>query len=260
MESDNEIIVIKVGTDTVTENSHLNGVVMARIAKQIAELREQGKRVILVSSGAVGAGRSLLPEDVDESVNDMKQGLSSIGQTMLMDEWMHHFRRHRIMCAQGLVKEGDFENGEGAENMNRALGEIEAIEAATKQGIVPIINGNDFVTHGAIDYDNDHIAGLIAETVGASKAVFLTDVDGLHDGDPEEESSNLIREVHAGVDDWAQHIVIKGDSNSDNHMGSKCEVSERLAIAGMDVNIGNGSVENAIHRLLNHEIGTRFYA
>ncbi|HJO62166.1 MAG: hypothetical protein QF741_01595 [Candidatus Peribacteraceae bacterium] len=257
MESDNEIIVIKVGTDTVTENSHLNGVVMARIAKQISELREQGKRVILVSSGAVGAGRSLLPDGVDEGVNDMKQGLSSIGQTMLMDEWMHHFRRHKIMCAQGLVKEGDFENGEGTENMQRALEEIHAIETATKQAIVPIVNGNDFVTHGAIDYDNDHIAGLIAETVGATRVVFLTDVDGLYDRDPEEEQAQLIREVHAGVDDWSKYIVQKGES--DNHMGSKCEVSERLAIAGVDVNIGNGSVENAIHQLLNHEIGTRFY-
>jgi len=258
MESDNEIIVIKVGTDTVTENSHLNGVVMARIAKQISELRKQGKRVILVSSGAVGAGRSLLPDDVDENVNNMKQGLSSIGQTMLMDEWMHHFRRHRIMCAQGLVKEGDFANGEGTKNMKRVLGEISSIEEATRQSIVPIINGNDFVTDRAIDNDNDHIARLIAETVGASKVVFLTDVDGLYDRDPKEEHAQLIREVHAGVDDWSKHIVQKG--KSDNHMGSKCEVSERLAIAGIDVNIGNGSVENAIHQLLNHEIGTRFYS
>lgn len=256
MESDNELIVIKVGTDTVTEDSHLNGVVMAQIAKQIAQLRQQGKQVILISSGAVGAARSMLPDDVDNDINDMKQGLSSIGQAMLMYEWMHHFRRHKIICAQGLVKEGDFENGEGTENMQRALGEISAIEKATRQSIVPIINGNDFVTHGPIDNDNDHIAGLIAETVGASKVVFLTDEDGLYDGDPKEQTSNLVSEVHAGVDQWRDWIVSEGDSN--NHMGSKCEVSERLAIGGVDVNIGNGSVEDAIFKLLNHEIGTRF--
>ncbi|MDP6574901.1 MAG: hypothetical protein QF755_00190 [Candidatus Peribacteraceae bacterium] len=249
--------VVKVGTDTITQGTHLNGEVMASNARQISEL---GQRVILVSSGAIGAAKTLLPPNAEPQIREMDQGLSCIGQWKLMAAWDYHFNNHNIGCGQILLKEEDFNNGKGRENLCRTLDQVQAIEQATGKRFVLIVNGNDVTSHGPIEYDNDHIAGIVTEVSDATKLIIETDVDGLFNGDPHDSASRIIREVRAGVDEWRKFISPNGSKNGKGNMDSKCEVAERLARLGKEALIGNGKEVDAIHRLIRHEIGTRFYS
>ncbi len=251
--------VIKAGTDALCENGKPSEKIMRRLAYQMAKIREHA-RVILVSSGAIGTGQSLLPADVAEAMKEKKQALSGLGQNELMRHWTKYFAPHGIHCAQGLVEENDFETEEGKENMRRTFRQYYEVEDAWGEPIIPIINGNDFVTLGPIGNDNDRIAGKIAIIKQAKHLVILSEIDGLYTGDPHDASSELVPRVHAGNYDWRQHVS-KGrrSKNGTGGFDTKGAAAEEAALAGVLVHIGNSRARNAIHRLLNEKIGTTFY-
>ncbi|MDD5623637.1 MAG: hypothetical protein PHI23_02930 [Candidatus Peribacteraceae bacterium] len=251
--------VIKAGTDALCDNGEPNENIMRRLAYQMAKLREQA-RIILVSSGAIGTGRSLLPRRVAQEMWDKKQALSGLGQNDLMGRWTRYFAAHGIRCAQGLVEESDFKTEDGRRNMRRTFRQYHEIEDAWGTPIIPIINGNDFVTLGPIVNDNDRIAAKIAIEVDALHLVILSNIDGLFTGDPDDDASELIPKVHVGHFNWSK-FVKKGKKSPGGIGGfdTKGKAAEEAAYADVLVHIGNSRTRNAIHRLLQGTIGTTFY-
>ena len=254
-----ELLVVKMGTATVTKNDgRLDQVVLAQVTEEISELIREQIRVVLVTSGAVGAGLGLVPEHARKDVKAYKQALSTIGQPRLMDALGYHFDAHDIICAQGLPEEHDFDTDEGRENMRKTHRDLLHIQEVIGKHIVLVLNANDFVTFEGFPTDNDKLAGLAVRNLEAERKrlVFLTDERGLLGEYPNDNS--LISQVHAGIDDWRQHVVPQTSDNGTGGMDSKCSVAEEVALAGIPAHIGNGKARHAIRRLLSREDGTIF--
>lgn len=253
-----DVLVVKVGTDTLTEHHALNKRVMVEIARQIADIRDQGKRVILVSSGAIGSSYALMPDSAIARIRDKKQALSALGQTRLMNRWIACFEPYDIHCAQMLVQDQNFKSPGERSSLRERLRDFHEIEDASGEGVIPIFNGNDPVTYGPIKTDNDMIAAEVASLAGAKELVFLTNVDGVFTGHPDIESSRLIRDICICDEDVMRYMSDERSQNGTGGMQSKCRSAVQYLAEGCDCNvfIGNGRVRNAIHRLLSKEIGT----
>lgn len=186
------ILVVKVGTSTLTQaTKRLSRRQMLAIAEQIAVLRDEGVAVVLVSSGAVAAGREVLQKEIAEKVLPSKQMLASIGQVRLMELWRDLFAIYQVHVGQMLLTRSDFANRQ------RYLNVRDTLQALLQMGVVPIINENDAVvmTENRVG-DNDNLSALIANMVAAKLLVLLTDQEGLYDADPRSHAgATLISEV-----------------------------------------------------------------
>ena len=179
-------VVIKLGTGIVTgSDGQFNTEHLAPVARTIARLKNEGRQVVLVSSGAVGLGRGRLGLHRDR-LNDlvMRQACAAVGQSLLMHEYEKLFQSHGTHLAQVLLTEGDFVDRTRYANLR------ETMEALLKLGVLPIINENDTVSTAELDYlniragerifsDNDRLAALVMSRIDADVLVLLTDVDGL---------------------------------------------------------------------------------
>jgi glutamate 5-kinase len=178
--------VIKLGTGIVTgSNGHFNVAQLEPVARGIAQLKKDGRQIVLVSSGAVGLGRGRLGLHRDR-LNDMvmRQACAAVGQSLLMHEYEKLFQQFGVHIAQVLLTEGDFVDRTRYSNLR------ETMEALLKLGVLPIVNENDTVSTAELDYlniragerifsDNDRLAALVMSHVEADALVLLTDVDGL---------------------------------------------------------------------------------
>jgi glutamate 5-kinase len=178
--------VIKLGTGIVTGgNGNFNIAQLDPVARGIAQLKKDGRQVVLVSSGAVGLGRGRLGLHRDR-LNDMvmRQACAAVGQSLLMHEYEKLFQQFGVHIAQVLLTEGDFVDRTRYSNLR------ETMEALLKLGVLPIVNENDTVSTAELDYlniragerifsDNDRLAALVMSHVEADALVLLTDVDGL---------------------------------------------------------------------------------
>jgi glutamate 5-kinase len=178
--------VIKLGTGIVTGvDGQFNAAHLEPVARTIAQLKKEGRQIVLVSSGAVGLGRGRLGLHRDR-LNDMvvKQACAAVGQSLLMHEYEKLFRVFDINLAQVLLTEGDFVDRTRYSNLRQTM------EALLKLGVLPIVNENDTVSTAELDYlniragarifsDNDRLAALVMSHIDADALILLTDVDGL---------------------------------------------------------------------------------
>lgn len=178
--------VIKLGTGIVTDSDgQFNVAQLEPVAHGIAQLKKDGRQVVLVSSGAVGLGRGRLGLHRDR-LNDMvmRQACAAVGQSLLMHEYEKLFQQFGVHIAQVLLTEGDFVDRTRYSNLR------ETMETLLKLGVLPIVNENDTVSTAELDYlniragerifsDNDRLAALVMSHVEADALVLLTDVDGL---------------------------------------------------------------------------------
>ena len=188
-------IVVKVGTRVLThEDGTLDESRIARLAEEICQILDVGRRVVLVSSGAVGAGMSQLglsqrPHDVARL-----QAVAAVGQARLIEVYDRTFRKHGRTAAQVLLTADD------VDDRTRYLNVRNTIRALLDFKAVPIINENDTV---AVDElvatfgDNDRLAALVTNLLRAPLLVILSDVDGLYSGDPAQGNAQLISAGHA---------------------------------------------------------------
>ena len=186
-------IVVKVGTRVVThQDGTLDEAQIARLGEELCQLIEMGREVVLVSSGSVGAGMSQLqltsrPQDVARL-----QAVAAVGQANLIEAYDRTFRKHDRTAAQVLLTADDLDD------RTRYLNVRNTLRALLDFQTVPIINENDTV---AVDElmatfgDNDRLAALVTNLLRAPLLVILSDVEGLFDGDPNEQSSHLISTV-----------------------------------------------------------------
>ena len=251
----NNRICIKIGSNVLAREDGLpNEELIENIVLQIAELKGKGKQVILVSSGAVAAGRSVFKSSKKIDTVAERQLLSSLGQVKLINIYTELFNKLNQLCAQVLVTRQDFKDRHHYLNMQNCL------NALLANDIIPIVNENDVISITELMFtDNDELAGLISGMLNVDSLYILTDVDGIYDGNPEDEASSVISDF-----DLTNHHLQKITGNIKSNFGrggiiTKCHTAQRVAGIGIPVIIANGKTNNIINRLTNGEkLGTSF--
>ncbi|MFC1935350.1 glutamate 5-kinase [Chloroflexota bacterium] len=176
-------IVVKAGTSALTSGTnHLDLAAMSALVDQIAHLRREGREVLLVTSGAIAAGRQVLKQPRERRDVPFRQILAAAGQSRLMHTYQELFARHDLPVAQALLTRADIADRQGYLNVrDTLLGLLEL-------GVVPIINENDVVAAEEIGHevfgDNDTLSALVSNLVDADLLVMLTDIAGLYTADP----------------------------------------------------------------------------
>ncbi|QIO21251.1 glutamate 5-kinase [Haloarcula sp. JP-L23] len=191
-----ERVIVKAGTNSLTDaESNLDDEKLDKLVDDIESLLSRGKEVMLVSSGAVGAGIGRI--DHDTETVEKSQALSTVGQSHLMHRYTESFARYDRKVAQILITEHDLDNPERFTNFRNT------VETLLDWGIVPIINENDAVATEELQIgDNDMISASIAIGVGVDLLVTLTDVGGVYTGNPKEDPD-------------AEHIPVVGENYSE---------------------------------------------
>jgi len=225
-------IVIKVGTSTVT---HENGTIhlrrLDRLARVLTDLKHTGHEIILVTSGAVGAGVGKLgierPTDIPA-----KQAAAAVGQCELMSVYDRSFADYGAVTAQILLDAGVLHHREHAVN---------TFEQLLAFGVIPIVNENDSVAVDELGIgDNDTLSAIVAELIHADLLVILTDIDGLYDRNPQEANATLLREIHGITDEVIAMAGGAGSARGTGGMVTKLSAAERANKVGIDVVIACG--------------------
>lgn len=251
------VITLKVGSNVITnEQGFPDEQVIREISRQIKSLKQRGQGVILVTSGAVAAGRSIyqFPKKTDTVVQ--RQVLASLGQVKLISLYKKAFEQEGMLCAQVLVTKQDFKSRHHYLNMQNCL------SALMSHDIVPILNENDVVSITELMFtDNDELAGLVSAMMNTDLLIILTNVDGVYDGDPSQPGARVIHEYDPRIIRLEEIAAGKKSGFGRGGILTKCQTSEKIAGIGIPVHIANGKAENVVVRVLDGEqIGTRFPA
>ncbi len=254
-------IVVKLGTSVLTAGTdRLNRPYMVGLARQVATLRERGCQVLLVSSGAIAAGRERLGVALHQRSRanvPLKQVFAAVGQSRLMHLYEQLFEIYGLQVAQALLTRDDLRD------RRRYLNARNTLTLCLERGIVPIINENDAVVTAEIRVgDNDNLSALVAGLVGADLLLILTDIPGLYSADPRSDpSAELIPEVPV-IDEriWAV-AGGAGTARGTGGMRTKIQAADLATRSGTTVVIASGAEPDVILRVAAGErVGTRFPA
>jgi len=185
-------IIVKVGSSTLTGDAgtSLNGSAVTKLVDVVAGLKNQGKEIIIVTSAAISAG--MAPLGLTQRPTDLatQQASASVGQGLLIAKYSAEFTRHNIVASQVLVTGDDLSRDLHKENVKRTLNRL------LELGVVPIINENDSVGTEEIRLgDNDRLAALVLQLIGAELLVLVSDIDALYDAPPSQAGANRIAKV-----------------------------------------------------------------
>ncbi|QDT64653.1 glutamate 5-kinase [Calycomorphotria hydatis] len=250
-------IVVKVGTNVLSrDDDTVNEEVIQRLADQIAAIRKSGRQVVLVSSGAVGAGMGLL--SLTERPRDLAhlQAAAATGQARLIRLYDEAFKKHGTHAAQLLLTAEDFKHRDRYLNVRNTLYTL------FEYGVVPIVNENDTVSVQEIKFgDNDQLASMVTSLLPDPLLVILSIVDGLYDGDPESEQSRPIRLVARWKDDLQSCVSSKKSARGTGGMSAKLKAIRNATTVGENVILASGRDPNILERIANgEEVGTLFLA
>jgi glutamate 5-kinase len=249
-------IVVKVGTSSLTYNNgklHIRS--MELLVRQLADLKNSGKEILLVSSGAVGAGLGKLDLHAKPREMPKVQALAAIGQGLLMQNYEKFFGEWGVNVAQVLLIKEDFEDSGRYANIRNTLAEIFAY------GAVPIINENDVTVYQELKVgDNDTLAALVAGAAEADLLVLLSDIDGLYTANPRTDAQAKMLPVVHGVTPEIEGLAGgTGTELGSGGMMTKVKAAKMANAAGMPMVLANAAEENVLLRLLDGEqIGTVF--
>ncbi len=241
-------IVVKCGTSLVTSHgAGVNERFVSGLSDQVSSVISTGSEVVLVVSGAVGMGRSLLREEVPESTVS-KQVLAAVGQAPLMAHLSREFNRHDIIVAQTLIDRASVENRTGYLNARNTLLEL------TQRGILPVVNENDVVATEELNLgDNDRLSGLVANLVDADLLVLLTDVDGyfrrIKDGDMQ-----LVPQIDRVTDEMLSESGGTVSGLGTGGMRAKLEAARLAMSHGVTVVVASGTEPDILHRIVSMEM------
>lgn len=249
-------VVVKVGSNVLSNRSNrILGPVIRELIRQISVLHEKGVLVILVTSGAALAGKEILGEIDIKNKSIRRQVYSAVGQPRLMRHYYSIFHDFGLRCAQVLATKRDFDPGKHRNNM------ITCYEALLSQDIVPIANEDDAVSLTMSMFtDNDELASLVAELLEVDCLIILSDTDGLYNGDPDEDDSEIISEVRTNenVEQFVLHSA-KEEGEGRGGMKSKLRIAKGTANKDIPTYIANGKRKNVIVDILSgKEVGTKF--
>ncbi len=251
-------IVVKVGTNVLTRSDgRLNVSRIQRLVDDLVAIQKTGKKVVLVSSGAVGAGMGILGLDERPFEHPKLQAIAAIGQGKLMQTYEEALARHGCYPAQILL------TGEDLLNRRRYLNARNTFISLFNYGALPIVNENDTVSVDEVNStfgDNDRLAALIANIFKEPLLILLTDVDGLYDGDPALPESKLIPVVDRWSSDLMSMAAEKRSKRSKGGMSGKLKAAQMVTTAGGSVIIANGDDLTSLTRIFeSEEVGTVFF-
>ena len=236
-------VVVKVGTSTLTRGSHyIDQAHMLELVRALVSLREQGHEVVLVSSGAIAAGRAVLDEASLPRTLGSKQLLASVGQVKLIGMYADLFAIYRTHIGQLLLTRADLENRE------RYLNARDTITALLSSGVLPIINENDAVSIAEIKVgDNDNLAAITAILVDAAQVILLTDQQGLYDRDPRvHPDARLLHEVESIDDELMARAGGGAGAAGTGGMQTKLQAARKASQAGIELVIISGDRPQAL--------------
>jgi glutamate 5-kinase len=244
-------IVVKVGSSSISGD---NVGQIAPLVDALAAAHARGSEVVLVSSGAIATGMPFLRLDSRPTDLATQQAAAAVGQNLLIYRYQESLRRYQIVAGQVLLTSGDIDNPAHRSNAQRAMERLLALR------ILPIVNENDTVATQEIRFgDNDRLAALVAELVGADLLVLLSDVDALYTRPPHEPGAERIPDV--AYDDDLSGVVI-GEIGvagvGTGGAGTKIAAARHAAASGTPVLLAaTGSASEALSRA---DLGTWFAA
>lgn len=235
-------IVIKVGSSILTGGgSSIVPQNLSRIVSHVADFIGQGKKVILVTSGAIASGFSVLGFSKRPSALSELQAAAAVGQNILMQAYASEFSKHGLKCAQILITREDFHDRE------RYLNASNTINTLLSHDVVPVINENDAVSTDEIRFgDNDSLSASVAAAVQAGGLLILTDTDGLYDNFDAKtrERGNLIKVVAAITHDIEKKACGTDKDSCVGGMSTKIEAARKATNSGVPVVLANGLKES----------------
>lgn len=247
------IIVVKIGTSSLTDElGRIRGEVIERLSAEVAGLRSAGQQVVLVTSGAISAGLPALglaePRPKDART---LQAVSAVGQSHLMAQYGAALDKYGLVVGQVLLAPGDFFE---RKQYLHARGTLERL---LELGVVPIINENDAVADDAIRFgDNDRIAALVAQLIGADRLILLTDQNGVYTADPRtNDDAQLIAELDDISDDFLATIGGAGTERGSGGMMSKVGAARMAAAAGVTTVIASAEITDVLERCASGQPG-----
>ena len=253
-----ETIVIKVGTNVLTRaDGTLEPNQVNSLADQIFRLKQAGKKVALVSSGAIGAGMGRL--GLKQRPSDLRhlQACAAVGQSFLMRAYEDSLARYGIPTAQILLTAGDFDN------RTRYLNVRNTILTLFESNCLPIINENDTISVAEIRFgDNDTLAALVTNLIQAPLLILLTVVDGLYSADPNTDPNaflvNTVKQIDREV---LEKAGVTKSSLGSGGMKSKLKAARLATMAGESVIMANGAIPGVLDAIFSGEpVGTLFLA
>ena len=254
---DKKRIVIKVGTSSLThpETGSMDLITLEKLVRELTDLHNRGKEVILVSSGAIAVGRKTVGMKERPTKLSTKQACASIGQARLMMIYQKLFMEYNQVASQILMTKNTLVNGENRLNARNTF------ETLLSMGVIPIVNENDTISTYEIQFgDNDTLSAVVAALTQADLLILLSDIDGLFTDDPNKNPDAKFIDYVEHVDHHFEQMG-KGSASDvgTGGMSTKLKAAKLATSAGADMVIANGADMGVIHQIVDGEqIGTLF--
>jgi glutamate 5-kinase len=239
-------ITVKVGSNVLTKSDGtLNDANIAHLVDQMARLRQEGVEIVLVSSGAVAAGRGEIGNGRKLDTVSARQLWSAVGQVKMINKWAEAFSKYGIVCAQVLTTKENFGDRVHYLNMKNCISTL------IENKVIPIVNENDTISVTELMFtDNDELSGLIASMEGSEALIILSNIDGIYDGSPELPESQVIREITMKSKPLNEAISTGKSSFGRGGMLTKYHIAKKVAKGGINVHIANGMKENTLLKIM----------
>jgi glutamate 5-kinase len=247
-------IVVKIGSNVLTRPDGLpDQTRIEHLVSQIATLKNAGITVVLISSGAVAAGRSMITLSEKQDAVAARQLLASIGQIKLINTYLSLFEKQQMLCSQVLVTKEDFRDRKHYLNIKNCLSIL------LKHKVIPIINENDVVSVTELMFtDNDELAGLVASMLEADALIILSNVNGIYNGDPKSPGSSIIQQIKK--DDQIGSFINTAKSGlGRGGMITKLGMAQKVAKLGIPVHIANGTRNNILTDLIAQKVDHTYF-
>ena len=257
---DKKRIVIKIGSSSLThpETGYLDLIKLEILVRELSDLHNQGKEVVLVSSGAIMVGSKTMGFAKKPDNLAQKQACAAIGQAKLMMIYQKLFAEYNQTASQILMTKNNMLNDLNRNNAKNTF------HALLEMGAIPIVNENDTISTSEIEFgDNDRLSAVVAALIGADLLILLSDIDGLYTDDPRKNPDAKFVEV---VENMDEHFKAMGKGTTGSNVGTggmatKLAAAEIASAAGCDMIIANGKDFHILHRIMQgRSYGTLFLA
>src|SRR5680860_499569 len=239
-------ITVKIGSNVLAKSDGtLNVSRIAHLVDQIAFLHKNGVEVVLVSSGAVAAGKAVLTPLKKTDAVSKRQLWAALGQVKLISRYSDFFGEHGLVCAQVLTTKENFSSRAHYLNMKNCISTL------LENKVIPIVNENDTISVTELMFtDNDELSGLIASMVNSEALIILTNVNGVYNINPKDKNAKLIRQIE--IDDKEPEDAISTEHSDFGRGGmlTKFRIAQKVASDGIGVHVANGTSENVLIDLL----------
>ncbi len=242
-------ITVKIGSNVLTKGDgtlHVSRI--AHLVDQIAFLHKKGIEIVLVSSGAVAAGRTVLNNLKKTDAVSQRQLWAALGQVKLITRYSDFFNEHGLFCAQVLTTKENFSSRAHYLNMKNCFNTL------LENKVIPIVNENDTISVTELMFtDNDELSGLIASMVNSEALIVLTNVDGVFSSHPNDKNAELISEIEISDKEHGHGISSEQSEFGRGGMLTKFRIAQKVAGDGIGVHVANGTKENILINILDLE-------